>query len=72
METERRVYKMLNVSQTTFYNGLSSQRSDIQNKHLQTVIVSHVMVRLCVCVSVFLHDNSKSNRSRNMKLEYKV
>ena len=23
-----------------------------------------------VCVSVFLHDNSKSNRSMNMKFEY--
>ena len=41
-----------------------------------------VLVRVCVCVrvcvfpcfrvSVFLHDNSKSNRSRNMKLEYIV
>ena len=30
-----------------------------------------VLVRICVCVHVcvFLHDNSKSNRSRNMKLE---
>ena len=27
------------------------------------------MCRVCVCVSVFLHDNSKSNRSMNMKLE---
>ena len=29
-------------------------------------------VFVCVCVSMFLHDNSKSNRSRNMKLDYVV
>ena len=36
----------------------------------------HVCVRVCVCVSVcmcvFLHDNSKRNRSRNTKSEYIV
>ena len=38
-----------------------------------------VLVRVCVCVClcscaccVFLHDNSKRNRSRNIKLEYIV
>ena len=31
-----------------------------------------VCVFLCFCVSVFLHDNSKSNQSKNMKLEYIV
>ena len=29
-------------------------------------------VRVFVCVCVFLHDNSKRNRSRNTKLEYIV
>ena len=29
-----------------------------------------VLVRVSVCVCVFLHDNSKRNRSRNTKLEY--
>ena len=27
-------------------------------------------IYVSVCVCVFLHDTSKSNRSRNMKLEY--
>ena len=31
-----------------------------------------VCVCLCVCVCGFLHDNSKRNRSRNMKSEYIV
>ena len=31
-----------------------------------------VLVRVFMCVSVFLHDNSKSNRSRNIKFEYIV
>ena len=29
-----------------------------------------VCVGVCVRVCVFLHDNSKNNRSRNMKLEH--
>ena len=29
-------------------------------------------VCVCVCLCVFLHDNSKSNRSKNMKFEYFV
>ena len=31
-----------------------------------------VCVCMCVCVTVLLHDNSKSNQSRNMKLDYIV
>ena len=31
-----------------------------------------VFVIVCVCLCVFLHDNSKSNPSRNMKFEYVV
>ena len=27
---------------------------------------------LCLCACVFLHDKSKMNRSRNIKLEYTV
>ena len=36
--------------------------------------IGYSLESLCVCVSVcvFLHDNSKRNRSRNMKLEYIV
>ena len=32
----------------------------------------HPCVCVCVCLCVFLHDNSKSNPSRNMKFEYVV
>ena len=31
-----------------------------------------VCVCVCVCVCVFLHDNSRSDRSRNTKLDYIV
>ena len=41
------------------------------------IIVTSVCVCVCVCVCVFmwvcvLHDNSKTNRSRNMKFKYFV
>ena len=35
------------------------------------VLVS-LSVFVCMCVCVFLHDNSKINRSRNVKFEYMV
>ena len=38
---------------------------------LPNIEYSSESVCMCVC-SVFLHDNSKSNRSSNMKLEYIV
>ena len=31
-----------------------------------------VCIRVSACLCVFLHDNSKSNPSRNMKFEYVV
>ena len=37
---------------------------------LQNATIEYSQESVCVCVCVFLHDYSKSNRSRNMKLEY--
>ena len=40
----------------------------------ENATIEYWLESLCVCVRVcvFLHDNSKRNRSRNMKLEYIV
>ena len=35
-------------------------------------VCARVCVHPCVCLRVFLHGNSKSKRSRNMKFEYIV
>ena len=37
-----------------------------------TIEYSSESVCECVCLCVFLHDNSKSNQSRNMEFEYVV
>ena len=42
----------------------------IREMCLYLIIVACTHQSLCVCVSVFLHNNSKSNRSMNMKIEY--
>ena len=41
---------------------------------LENATIGYSLESLCVCVfvCVFLHDNSKRNRSRNTKLEYIV
>ena len=39
---------------------------------LENATIGYSLESLFVCVCVFLHDNSKRNRSRNTKLEYVV
>ena len=39
---------------------------------LENTTIGYSLESLSVCVCVFLHDNSKRNRSRNTKLEYIV
>ena len=39
---------------------------------LENATIGYSLESPCVCVCVFLHDNSKRNRSRNMKSEHIV
>ena len=39
---------------------------------LENATIGYSLESLCVCLCVFLHDNSKRNRSRNTKSEYIV
>ena len=63
------------LHKTAFYNYLSSQCSDTQYIHLQTLIVPYGMVRLysclavrlSICLSVCVHDNVNNIMSINLK-----
>ena len=39
---------------------------------LQNATIEYSSKSVSFCVLMFLHDNSKSNETRNMKLEYTV
>ena len=54
--------------------GFSENLSLVLNivAFLENAPIGYSLESLCVFVCVFLHDNSKSNRSRNTKSEYIV
>ena len=71
------VGRMANVDLLLISMNLSQKKGKsciFRKCNYRVLIRVYVCVSVCVrvCVCVFLHDNSKRNQSRNMKLEYIV
>ena len=65
-------YYEVNIMQLCSFKTSICYSCIFAKRNYRVLVRVSVYVCVSVCVCVFLHDKSKSNQSRNMKLEYFV